>query len=152
MQELVTRLELASDTGEVVAAIMEQLLPILSLGVARWVSRLSRTFISLLAFSPPVSVFRMLSSITRMCPECVAREVGDLLPALVKFVYQLSWREQQDHNSGAAVSLASICILELATCDQECARLLCHDLENLPPVNKTFDTVVIELLSVITSA
>ena len=153
MQELVTRLELASDTGEVVAAIMGQLLPILGLGVARWVSRLSRTFISLLAFSPPVSLFRMLSSITKKCPECVARELCDLLPALVKVVYQMSWRqESQGQTSEAAVSLASICILELATCDPETARLLCHDLENLPPVNKTFDTVVTELLSVITSA
>jgi len=152
MQELVTRLELASDkvTREVVAAIMEQLLPILGLGVARWVSRLSRTFLSLLAFSPPVSVFRMLSSITKMCPECVARELGDLLPALVKFVYQMSWRqESQGQTTEAAVSLASICILELATCDPEAARLLCHDLENLPSVNKTFDTVITELLSVI---
>ena len=51
MQELVSRLEQARDKDmrEVVAAIMEQLLPILSLGVARWVSRFSRTFISLLS-------------------------------------------------------------------------------------------------------
>lgn len=151
MQELVTKLELASDRArrEVLAAMLEQLVPILGLGVARWVSSLARTFVSLLAFSPPLSVFRMLSSITRMCPECVAREVGDLMPALVKFVYQVSWREE---NSGAAVSLASVCILELATCDPEAVRMLCHDLETLPPVNPTFDTLVTEILSVVTAA
>ena len=114
-------------------------------------SRSVRTIISLLAFSPPLSVFWIVFSISRMCPQCVAREVGDLLPALVKFVYQLSWREQQGHNSGASVSLASVCILELATCDPEAARLLCHDLENLPPVNPTFDTLVTEILSVVTA-
>ena len=153
MQELVTKLELATDRDrrEVLAAMIEQLVHILGIGVARWVTSLARTIISLLAFSPPLSVFRIVSSITRMCPECVSREVGDLLPALVKFVYQLSWREQQDHNSGAVVSLASVCILELATCDPEAARLLCHDLENLPPVNPTFDTLVTEILSVITA-
>ena len=143
MQELVTRLELASDTGEVVAAIMGQLLPILGLGVARWVSRLSRIFISLLAFSPPVFVFRMLYSITKMCPEC--------LTALVKFVRQKSWR-QESQTTKAAASLACICILELATFDFEAARLRGCDLENLPPVNRTFDTLVTELISVATSA
>ena len=151
MQELVTKLELASDRArrEAVAAMIEQLVPILGVGVARWVSSLVRAFIGLLAFSPPPSVFRTLSSLMRMVPECVAREVDDLLPALVKFVYQTSWREETGPTPGASLSLASCCILELATCDPEAARLLCHDLETLPAVNQTFDTLVTEMLSVV---
>ena len=151
MQEVLTKLELASDCTrrEVLASMLERLVTILGLGTARWVTSLTRAITGLLAFSPPASVFRTLSSVARLCPTCVARELDSLLPALVRFVYQMSWREDPG-DPGVSVSLASICILELATCDLEAARLLFHDLETLAPVNKTFDTLVTEIVSVVT--
>merc|ERR1712183_462740 len=91
---LINSVELASDKEkkELYLNLTLKTVSMLGVGVARWVARLSRLIVSQLDFSPPVSVFSLLDQLCTQCPDCVAREVPALLPALVKFLYRTSWR------------------------------------------------------------
>ena len=62
MQEVLTKLELASDCArrEVLASMLERLVTILGLGTARWVTSLTRAITGLLIFSPPFWTFALL--------------------------------------------------------------------------------------------
>ena len=147
--ELLTRLELSScgDTRQLHAGALLQLVErTLGRGVARWAARLCRVVAGLLELGPaPAAVFETVSAVTRLCPECVAGEVGVLLPSLVKFVYHHSWRDPGTCDD--SVQRASVCIQEVTSCDPAAARALCHDLHTVTPVNNTFDTLVSQMLA-----
>merc|ERR1712227_232417 len=117
---VITRLDMCSDheARAVYRDMMEATVTMLGVGVARWVSRLCEVITSQLDISPPASVFRTVSKLTQVCPQCVAREVAVLLPALVKYQYQ----------DTDLVRLASVCTDQVSTCDIEATRTLCHDL------------------------
>ena len=145
MKEVITRLDMCSDheARAVYCDMMEATVTMLGVGVARWVSRLCEVITSQLDISPPASVFRTVSTLTQVCPQCVAREVAVLLPALVKYQYQVSWHQDQDTD---LARLASVCTDQVSTCDIEATRTLCHDLKSVTPVNDSFDSLVEKLL------
>eukprot|EP00092_Neocalanus_flemingeri_P039374 GFUD01042870.1.p1 GENE.GFUD01042870.1~~GFUD01042870.1.p1 ORF type:complete len:460 (-),score=144.80 GFUD01042870.1:24-1403(-) len=160
-----------SKKKEIYSAMILRTVTMLGVGVARWVARLTQLIVSQLDFSPPASVFSLLDQLCLLCPGCVAREVPALLPALVKFVYKTSWKstptasetcaihqaseiseaiqnteisetgDKDQKSDESEMSLASVCLVQIATCDPRTARLLCHDLDSVS-VNKKFDSVV----------
>jgi len=147
MKELITRLELCSDSDKriVFTDMMERTVNILGIGVARWLSRICHLTSSMLEMSPPTSLFRIVTQLTQLCPECVARDMSVLLPSLVKYLYHMSWRD--DVSDNVNVTLANVCLDHVMGCDPAQARLLCHDLASVKHVNKTFDKTIQKLLA-----
>ena len=151
VSELVTSLDISSEQERrrVYCDMLLDSVTMLGEGVARWVSRVCEAMLSCLDnVSPPVSVFSVLTHMVTMVPECMSREMATLLPALIKFIYTVSWLDNVDP---ALVSLASDTAQQLATCDPTLASSLCHGLPSLS-VNKTFDTAVNNIMSKLTVA
>jgi len=143
LKDLISSLELTSDNDKkvVYSEMIQKTVGMLGVGVARWVARLSSLIVSQLDFSPPDSMFSLLPQLCSLCPECVGREVPALLPALVRFVYRTSLSARQcDH------SQAGVCLAQVASCDPDTAKLLCHNLENIS-VNKYFDKIIQRFLA-----
>jgi len=141
MKELITRLELCSenDMRVVFSNMMERTVTILGIGVAR----ICQTISSLLEIAPPASSFRVVTQLTQICPDCVAREMSVLLPSLVKYLYHMSWSSDVSEN----VTLANVCLDHVLGCDPSQARVLCHDLASVKHVNATFDKTIQTLLA-----
>jgi len=156
MKDLITSVDLTSDQEKkaVYCSMILSTVPLLGAGTARWVARLSQLMVSQLDFSPPQAVFPMLSQLCDLCPGCVAREVPVLLHALVKFAYRTSWRPKVSSDTSGIpdsiytsdTSQASVCLVQVATCDPCTARLLCHGLDTAS-VNLKFDSFVTTFLA-----
>jgi len=144
MKTLVGSLEVCSDTErqEVLCQLLTPCLGLLGPGAARWVSALAQLAISLLgsSISPP-SVLATLRHLASVCPQCLARETQPLLTALFKHLHSLT-------SAGRSSGLAPLsdCIVEVARCDIDTARLLCQGLQQTS-VNKTFDSICVSILT-----
>ena len=140
VSELITRLELSSDTGlrTEYCDLLLRSVSMLGVGVARWVTRISQVLVSQLEWSPALSVFRTVSHMAQVTPECVSREMVTLLPALIKYLYHVSHHDNSDQS---LVTQAVETSVTVSRCDPHQAASLCHDLQSLS-VNNTFDLAV----------
>merc|ERR1719209_190949 len=90
MIELVELNTGGQDRGELLCNLLVSAARLLGAGVARWVTSLS----SLVAANPSSThLLDLVTHLCQTCPEAMARELGTLLPALLKQAYSLSWKD-----------------------------------------------------------
>merc|ERR1719397_2334058 len=90
MIELVEMNTGGQDRGDLLCNLLVSTAHLLSAGVARWVTSLS----SLIVANPSSShLLALVPHLCQTCPEAMTRELGTLLPALLKQAYSLSWKD-----------------------------------------------------------
>ena len=126
------------DRGALLCNLLVSTARLLDAGVARWVTNLS----ALVAANPSSSqLLEFVPYLCQTCPEAMAREMGTLLPALLKQAYSISWKNS---TSNETISPLHSAISALAATDLGQSKLLCHGLKEVK-VNPAFDALVNQL-------
>ena len=132
------------ERGDLLCNLLVSAVHLLGAGVARWVTSLS----SLVASNPSYThLLDLVPHLCETCPEPMARELGTLLPALIKQAYSLSWKNP---SAIQTISSESECpplysaLSALVATDSDQAIQLCHGLKEVK-VNPAFDDLVIQL-------
>ena len=132
------------DRGDLLCNLLVAAARLLGAGVARWVTSLS----SLVTANPSSThLLDLVPHLCQTCPEAMARELGTLLPALLKQAYSLSWRDPsaiQTNSSKSKCPPLYSALSALVGTDSDQAILLCHGLKEVK-VNPAFDDLVIQL-------
>ena len=141
MIELVELNTGGQDRGDLLCNLLESAARLLGAGVARWVTSLS----SLVASNPSSTrLLDLVPHLCQTCPEAMARELGTLLPALLKQAYSLSWKDSSAISSKSECSPLYSALSALVATDSAEAILLCHGLKEVK-VNPAFDALIIQL-------
>ena len=132
------------DRGDRLCNLLVSTVHLLGAGVARWVTSLS----SLVVANPSSShLLALVPHICQTCPEAMARELGTLLPALLKQAYSLSWKDPsaiEKKSSKAQHPPLYLALSALVATDLDQATLLCQGLKEVK-VNPAFDALVDQL-------
>merc|ERR1719414_1762730 len=133
MIELVELNTGGQNRGELLCNLLVSAARLLGPGIARWVANLS----SLLAANPSSDhLLCLVPHLCQTCPEAMARELGTLLPALLKQAYSLSWKDSSAIQNSSSPLYSALSALVATDLDQ--AMLLCQGMKEVK-INPAFD-------------